>query len=85
MWTRPAGPLRPVLHRNIPATQQVALRIGGRELLTLHTDMFITWRPDRTNELATDNIMLEHALGTGDAWKIYKNLGNLDTIAIANR
>ena len=84
MWTRPAGPLRPVLRRSIPAAQQAALRVGGRELLTLHINMFITWRLDGTNKLATDNIMLEHAFGTGDSWKIYKDLGNLDTIAIAN-
>jgi len=84
MWTCPAVPLRPVLRQSIPAAQQAALRIGGRELLTLHTDMFITWRLDGTNKLATENIMLECALGTGSSWKIHKDLGNLDTIAIAN-
>lgn len=73
-----------MLRRSIPAAQQVVLRIGGRELLTLHTNMFITWCLDGTKKLATENIMLEYALGAGNSWKIYKDLGNLDTVAIAN-
>ncbi|KAF9648339.1 hypothetical protein BDM02DRAFT_2280082 [Thelephora ganbajun] len=85
MWTRPAGPLRPVVHRTIPITQQVALRIGGRELLTLHNDRFITWHLDGTNKLATENIVHEHTLRTDSAWKIYRDLGDFDTIAVANR
>ena len=85
MWTRPAGPLRPVLHRSVPAAQQVALRVGGRELLTLHSDRFITRRLDRANKFATDSVMFEHALGTDSAWKIYKDSGDFDSIAISNR
>ena len=85
MWTHPAGPLRPVLRLSIPAARQAALRIGGRELLTLHPDRFITWRLDTIDDLATDNIMLEYAIGTDDTWKIHKDLGEFDTIAISNR
>jgi hypothetical protein len=85
MWTRPTGPLRPVVHRSVPAARQAALRIGGRELLTLHNDRLIAWRLDGTNELATENIMHEHALGTNSAWKIYKDSGDSGTIAVSNR
>jgi len=85
VWTRPTGPLRPVLQRSIPPAQQAAFRVGGRELLTLHKDRFITWRLDGPNELATQNIMLEHVLGADNAWKLHKDSGNLDTIAISNR
>ena len=84
-WTRPAGPLRPVLHPSIPAAKQVALRTGGCELLTLHADRFITWRLDGTNGLVTENFMHEHALETNGAWKIHKDSGDSDTIAISNR
>jgi hypothetical protein len=85
MWTRPVVPLRPVLHRGIPAAQQVALWTGGRELLTLHSGGFITWRLNKTNELAAENTTRRQSLRTGGAWKVYKNYGSLDTIAIANR
>lgn len=85
MWTRPAGPLRPVLQRSIPVAQQAAFRIGGRELLTLHNDRFITWRLDGANELTTQNIMLEHVLGADSVWELHKDSGNFDTIAISNR
>lgn len=85
MWTRPVGPLRPVLQRTIPPAQQIALRIGGREILTLHTNMFTTWHLDGANELSTGNIMLEYGLEAGNTWKIHKDLGDSDTIAIASR
>jgi len=85
MWTYPAGPIRPVLHLSVPAAQKAALRIGGRELVTLHSDRFITWRLDSTiNNLSTDKIMLEYTLGTDITWKIHKDLGDFDTIAISN-
>ena len=59
--------------------------MGGHELLTLHADRFITWRLDRTNKLASDNIVMEHAFGSDGAWGIYKDFGDLDTIAVCNR
>ena len=84
-WTGPTGPLRPVLRRGIPAAQQAALRIGGCELLTLHTGRFITWRLNKTKEPAADNIIREQLLGTNSTWKIYRDSGVSGTIAIANR
>lgn len=74
-----------MLHPSVPTTQQVALRVGGRDLLTLHADRFITWRLNGANKLATDSVMLEHVLGTESVWKIYKDSGDLDSIAISNR
>ena len=84
-WTRPAGPLRPVLQRIIPPAQQIALRIGGHELLTLHANKFSTWRLDGAHELSTDNILLEYGLEGSNTWKICKDLGDSDTVAIASR
>lgn len=85
MWTRRAGPRRPVLRQCIPAARQVALRIGGHELLTLHSDRVVTWRIEGANELATENIMHEHTLGTDNAWKIHKDPGGFGTIAVSSR
>jgi hypothetical protein len=85
IWTRPAVPLLPAVRRNIPAAQQVALRVGGRELLTLHTGKFITWRLSETNKPAAENIMHEQLLGSDSTWKICKDRGGYDTVAIVDR
>jgi hypothetical protein len=85
MWTRPVCPLRPVLHRSIPAAYQVALRNGGRELLTLHSGRFIIWNLDDVKELAAKNIIREHCLGSHTVWKIHKDHGRLGATAIADR
>jgi hypothetical protein len=61
------------------------LRIGGRELLTLHTGKFITWRLNEMNKPAAENIMYEQLLGSDSTWKIYKDCGGSDTVAIINR
>jgi hypothetical protein len=85
MWNNEDIPLRRVSHRSIPAAQQVVLQVGGHELLTLHADRFVTWRFDRAGELSSKSMVHEYLLGVGGVWKIFKDCGSFDRVAIANR